>query len=153
MSVRTCEYCRQPLTDTQTTCPHCGSLVSNPSVGAVERHEPFFLNGYVVWPLRDLQTDTITFQFWQGMELICGIPFERDLMHELSKDGMTSDDLLWQTFLLATGKTDQVDLRLRTERGTWAHIVLTRSEDDDPWWQGLKARELAMALAGRAQHG
>lgn len=53
--------------------PHCGGqapTVEHPAEPS-ERWAPFFLNGYVVWPLSDVTRDIVEFQFWQGHDVTC----------------------------------------------------------------------------------
>ena len=81
----TCAYCGQDTFE-NNRCLGCGARlkrVHDPLVREDMRMEPFAYNGYIIWPLRKYDEDTIEFQFWRGESHVESIKFTWELWRNL----------------------------------------------------------------------
>lgn len=153
--MKRCVYCQQPVADAQSHCSHCGAMtgdaVPEETKPAAYRMGPFFLNGYVVWPLADPARDVVEFQFWLGHDLIRSIRMERNLLKDLADSAATSDDtMLWKMFLVANGDEPSLAVQFCNQRRV-TKLVITRSDEQDEWWNGLSQRDIIQAVGERAR--
>ncbi len=125
-----CLYCGQESV-VGAACPHCGASGSTVQPAAVqaERGEPFAYNGLIVWPLRDLVRDVVSYQFFLGDRLLETIEVSREVLHELAEQDPGADcmPLIWQMFEIAHGDRDMAILEDNRRRSP-ALIAMTSLE-------------------------
>lgn len=121
-----CEFCgKEQETPGRLYCKFCGA----PLPKIVPRKDDgyyFPLNGYVVWVIADPARDTRSFYFYRGTQLVEHFEFSRPLLRERMTEYLTTDDLLWQLFLVAQGEKE----------------VLTVMEQDVPYPATFEIRRI-----------
>lgn len=151
MNDNACAYCGMERGNAER-CAHCGAPLSAEKADHTQRYEPFFLNGYIVWPLVNLGRNTIEYQFWQGHDIIESIELNIDLLRELAiaryGEGCCIDELLWELFRVAHGEQDAIVWTERDRRYP-ATFRITREENEmvaRARWGALSYREILEAI-------
>jgi len=126
-----CNYCGQRVDD--DFCEHCGGRNGQKKLqDEIQRGEPFYYEGYIVWALREIQSDAISYVFYRGREIVDKIRITGALLRARFIDGESEFSFIWNLFLLSQGLTDAVvqrqsvrepqfiTIRLESEEETWA---------------------------------
>ena len=63
----TCAYCGRNWSERNGACEHCGAPNK---LSKIEKFDPFFCEGYIVYGIRDYCRDCFTWVFYKGITLI-----------------------------------------------------------------------------------
>jgi len=82
-----------------------------------ERGIPFFYNGYVVWPLREVARDGWKFVFYLGRDVVEVIEVLREQMWEAGVDEMTDPMcFIWELFCTAQGEEEVLEICAKNDK-------------------------------------
>jgi len=95
-----------------------------------ERGMPFFYNGYVVWPLRNLffSHDVMQYVFYLGHEVVEVIELSIRTMKEWVPEGCAPMDLVWDLFCAAQGDEVVIEIQAWNKKRP-AKLQVTRVDD------------------------
>ena len=156
-----CAYCNQSNFDTNGKCLGCGG--QRRATQGPERHaekgEPFFYNGFMVWPVYRandfLERNAIEYQFWLGERFIDSVLMTREFVNDIFPHGEdTFTDimlLVWRLFEVKCGDGEIAFLdtakenvqRYNTERETLVFVRrMQMPEERSRYYEGLSWDEL-----------
>jgi len=112
MDTKVCSYCHQENFDASGKCLGCGSnKKSTPSIleRTEQRGEPFFYNGFMVWPIykNDMMERLATeYQFWLGERFVDSVLITRNFIRDVFQDNgdcISIMPFIWKLFEVKCG--------------------------------------------------
>jgi len=100
-----CIYCEQRNEPEAVCCNYCAAILPTYS-SRLDRIDPFFYMGYVVWALREqtFRYDTYSYFFYLGARLVETITVDRDVVKKFVPECSSPMQFIFDLFKLAQGE-------------------------------------------------
>lgn len=142
-----CQYCGKNH-DKFRHCPTCGA----PAPEAVKPDDRGgwyeFINGYIVWFLRDFSRTNLQVYFYLGDRLVEHFDFDMDLVRERlgigeNSPGFGINDFIWNLFRLAQGEDEVLRIEEQNKRYPAVFEVRHIPHPEKQRWNSLTMIEVA----------
>lgn len=136
-----CDYCGTQQ-DKADYCKSCGAKLPEKKGNDVQRYDPFFYNGYIVYTLKNWSTDSVEVQFWLGYEMIERFAVTQDFLRSVVPEYCDPMPFFWELFLVACGEQECYEWKEKNTKYP-ATFVITRHENPEKvHWHTLSTHDM-----------